>query len=283
MYALQLERYSRKRGAYMQAICSVEGCERGAKLKGMCTAHYRRWRKGKRGAELTAPLQYHDREPAAHCLVEGCERRPTSKGMCHAHYKRWLRGTLNEKLTKPVETDDHGADVCSIPGCTQKVECKGLCNAHYIRSRKGTSMLRPLTVRGAKEAKCRVPDCTSIVGKKGSFGFCSKHYRRLMRKLVWDEIIKMKGGKCERCGGEFPYTVYDLHHRDPSQKEFTISHSFGKFSRETILREAEKCDLLCVNCHRIVHFGDGSEFSGFGSNSDGSIADRYRHLSIIEI
>ena len=69
----------------------------------------------------------------------------------------------------------------------------------------------------------------------------------------WQRRTKIKlvnhfGGKCIDCGFEGPPYVFDFDHRDPSQKEFAISQ--GIVSYEKLLKEAEKCDLVCSNCHR---------------------------------
>jgi predicted HNH restriction endonuclease len=42
-----------------------------------------------------------------------------------------------------------------------------------------------------------------------------------------------------------------FHHRDPSTKEFAVGGFSGALSR--LLLEAQKCDLLCANCHRLRH------------------------------
>lgn len=60
------------------------------------------------------------------------------------------------------------------------------------------------------------------------------------------------GGKCMKCGGVFPYYVYDLHHRDPAQKEINLN-SLNDKAWERVIKEAAKCDLFCANCHRIEH------------------------------
>lgn len=65
-------------------------------------------------------------------------------------------------------------------------------------------------------------------------------------------LVALKGGKCERCHGVFPPYVYDLHHRDPHTKEMYLSNLCDK-KWERVIKEAAKCDLLCSNCHRIVH------------------------------
>jgi len=67
-------------------------------------------------------------------------------------------------------------------------------------------------------------------------------------------LIELKGGRCQGCGGVFPHYVYDFHHRDPSQKEISMTDLQDK-RWERVLAEAVKCDLLCANCHRIAHHG----------------------------
>lgn len=68
-------------------------------------------------------------------------------------------------------------------------------------------------------------------------------------------IIDYKGGCCEICKIKSEYSkIYELHHKDPSIKEFQISKkryiSFNKYKKEI-----DKCHLLCSNCHREVHGG----------------------------
>lgn len=46
----------------------------------------------------------------------------------------------------------------------------------------------------------------------------------------------------------------DLHHLDPSQKDFEIS-SWRIGSRTKLWAEIAKCVVLCANCHRKVHSG----------------------------
>lgn len=41
----------------------------------------------------------------------------------------------------------------------------------------------------------------------------------------------------------------DLDHRPGTDKLFTFAHAAGH-SLENIIREAEKCDVVCANCHR---------------------------------
>lgn len=67
-------------------------------------------------------------------------------------------------------------------------------------------------------------------------------------------IVVYKGDKCCDCGYTFHDSVYDMHHRDPKNKSFNISGSnISSMEWSDVLLEADKCDLLCSNCHRMRH------------------------------
>src|SRR5690348_12855608 len=53
---------------------------------------------------------------------------------------------------------------------------------------------------------------------------------------------------CADCGERDP-RVLQFHHRNPDEKEFTIGSQCGRKSIDDLLLEAEKCDVLCANCH----------------------------------
>lgn len=76
--------------------------------------------------------------------------------------------------------------------------------------------------------------------------------RGISRKL---ELIRLKGGKCEMCGYKKNIAALDFHHVNPSEKEFQLDfRHLSNNSMEKILKEAEKCILLCANCHREIHY-----------------------------
>lgn len=55
---------------------------------------------------------------------------------------------------------------------------------------------------------------------------------------------------CILCGEDHPACL-DFHHREPSNKSFNVSQGpNSRYSVSRILEEAEKCDVLCSNCHR---------------------------------
>ena len=79
---------------------------------------------------------------------------------------------------------------------------------------------------------------------------------RSIKKKI-DAIIH-KGSSCLDCGVSYPqspYVIFDFHHRDPSEKEFSWT-KMRLVSSERLQKELDKCDLLCSNCHRIRHHNE---------------------------
>lgn len=77
----------------------------------------------------------------------------------------------------------------------------------------------------------------------------------LSRKKKKQLLVEYKGGKCEICGFDKPiYDIYDFHHKDPNQKDFGLSGWGKNLSLELCKIEADKCMLLCANCHREIHY-----------------------------
>jgi hypothetical protein len=57
---------------------------------------------------------------------------------------------------------------------------------------------------------------------------------------------------CADCGGMFPPYVMDFDHRDPSKKLFAITGGHAPLlSREKLIAEIDKCDIVCANCHAL--------------------------------
>lgn len=76
----------------------------------------------------------------------------------------------------------------------------------------------------------------------------------IIRKL---ELIAMKGNKCEMCGYNKNYTALCFHHLNPDTKLFKLdARNCSNKKFETLLIEANKCQLLCHNCHMEIHYPD---------------------------
>lgn len=76
-------------------------------------------------------------------------------------------------------------------------------------------------------------------------------YQKKRRRQLKTELVEERGGRCESCGYNATIGALEFHHRDPASKEFGLGAFAG--SRERLRAEAEKCDLLCPNCHRLRH------------------------------
>jgi len=144
---------------------------------------------------------------------------------------------------------------CLVDWCGREPIAKGLCNAHYLRKLRGLPLDDAIQPRYPKGMLCLFYDCGKPLDGKGGSGYCAKHYKRWQRVERWERLVALFGGRCQRCLQSFPACVYDFHHKDPSTKSFTIGQQIVNKSFEEILAEAQKCDLLCANCHRLNHFG----------------------------
>lgn len=76
--------------------------------------------------------------------------------------------------------------------------------------------------------------------------------RRRKLKLM---LVEYKGGKCIVCGYDRYVGAFDLHHTGDSPKSFGLSMDGITRSWEKVKAEADKCVLLCANCHREIHGG----------------------------
>lgn len=77
--------------------------------------------------------------------------------------------------------------------------------------------------------------------------------KRKRRELtLWLREYRAEVG-CAHCD-EHRAACLDFHHLDPEQKLMGVIRmvQYG-YSKESILREIEKCEVVCANCHRILH------------------------------
>lgn len=79
---------------------------------------------------------------------------------------------------------------------------------------------------------------------------CSvRRYQRDKKKKAVDHY----GGKCVKCGYNKCLEALDFHHRNNVTKLASPSQVIMKWTWEKAVKELDKCDLLCANCHRETH------------------------------
>ena len=65
-------------------------------------------------------------------------------------------------------------------------------------------------------------------------------------------ILKEEAGNCcSRCGYDKCLAALEFHHTDPTVKEGGIIGSTASLKKQR--EEAQKCILVCANCHREIH------------------------------
>lgn len=83
----------------------------------------------------------------------------------------------------------------------------------------------------------------------------SKYNNEIRRKRK-QFIQSLGGSKCAICGFDKTPALC-FHHKDPAMKSFGISNSkISRIKMETLIKEIEKCVLLCHNCHSLVEHGE---------------------------
>ncbi len=79
---------------------------------------------------------------------------------------------------------------------------------------------------------------------------------RKRRRVIKDFIHNYKKDKqCLICGFNKNTDILVFHHRNPENKEFKISQR-NTSTIDVLTEEIKKCDLLCPNCHRELHWNE---------------------------
>lgn len=86
--------------------------------------------------------------------------------------------------------------------------------------------------------------------KKERIAYCSKHALNRKKDIV-AFYHELKSKPCQDCGKTYHPWVMEFDHKDENAKFQNVSYLVARrFSKERIFQEAQKCDLVCANCHR---------------------------------
>lgn len=135
------------------ATCPVEGCERPILAKGLCGAHYARWKRHG-DPEAGGPIRVTQRKPREKnvriCAVDGCGKLVKARGWCQSHYQRWRQhGDPEGGRAAPRSRAGHA---CKVGDCEEPANGGlGWCKRHYQKYYKAGDPLAPdkYTRRGA--------------------------------------------------------------------------------------------------------------------------------------
>lgn len=101
----------------------------------------------------------------------------------------------------------------------------------------------------------QVKFCSNNCKQKGFYNssnsYKKQQERGVQRKLY---LFNLMGGKCKECGYNKNLSAFDFHHKDRNDKLINLDkRTLSNVTWRKILLEAEKCELLCSNCHREKH------------------------------
>jgi 5-methylcytosine-specific restriction endonuclease McrA len=96
--------------------------------------------------------------------------------------------------------------------------------------------------RDARQGRCKA--CNNAAGAAWRASIGLERYAR--RRLA---LIEALGGRCAECG-EDNASLLEFDHVDPETKEAGVSGLLISATLERIAKEALKCQLLCVDCHK---------------------------------
>jgi hypothetical protein len=71
----------------------------------------------------------------------------------------------------------------------------------------------------------------------------------LERKL---ELVQALGGKCSRCGYDKNLAALSFHHISGKSHAMDM-RNLSNHKLEAVLKEFQRCELLCLNCHAELH------------------------------
>lgn len=120
-----------------------------------------------------------------------------------------------------------------------------------------------VTMRSWQDARRKVGGCIkcntpALPGRSECAGCMKKDADRCAsrRGIMRRRAVEYLGGICVDCETRFDdIEVYDFHHVDPATKDHDIADGakWMALTWSRVVKELQKCVLLCANCHRIRH------------------------------
>jgi len=84
-----------------------------------------------------------------------------------------------------------------------------------------------------------------------------KRYKNRKRRDNYVWVWEYKANTpCKDCGGKYHPVMMEFDHRSPTEKTWPVSALMSS-SCNRIMKEIEKCDLICSNCHQYRTYARG--------------------------
>jgi len=126
-----------------------------------------------------------------------------------------------------------------------------------VRRRREEKQARARGVLGVRRVCPKHGKTIFVVRPDGGYrcGKCRIAAVSSWRRRVKRRLVERAGGACELCGYDRYDGALQFHHVDAHSKEFSISRNGTTRSWAELRVEADKCALLCANCHAEVEAG----------------------------
>ncbi len=139
------------------------------------------------------------------------------------------------------------------------------CSTECAHSRVQTKEIKDKIAKTLTTRIKKFCSCGKELNFKNKSGFCKDckapaktRYENVkaFRKKRKEFLLDYKGGKCEICGYDKCIAALEFHHLDSRKKDFSIGDSnvLREKNLEKMLKEVDKCILVCANCHRELHY-----------------------------
>jgi len=124
-----------------------------------------------------------------------------------------------------------------------------------------TTLIGPIPLEHGTTKAYRYYSCRCALCKRANADYCKAQRKtpigaaklkasdRARRAAATEFMRSLKTEPCTDCGVTYPPYVMDFDHVR-GDKLFTIGMSTQTKSKQQILDEAAKCDVVCANCHR---------------------------------
>ncbi|MBL0277315.1 MAG: hypothetical protein IPQ24_14730 [Anaeromyxobacter sp.] len=89
----KIKKTAPKAKAAGKKACTVAGCKRAFRAKGLCFFHFKKWRSGELEAK---PARYKT------CSKPDCKKKVFGHGLCETHYDAWKKSRKKNQVAAPA-------------------------------------------------------------------------------------------------------------------------------------------------------------------------------------
>lgn len=95
-----------------------------------------------------------------------------------------------------------------------------------------------------------IPDKKAVLKYRSECRNC-RYIKQRKKKVILREKLKdyLKDKTCIECGIS-DWRVFEFDHQRDKKYDIGTMMALGTYKWETVLKEIEKCDIVCGNCHR---------------------------------